>query len=76
VLAGIKRVIGTEQTPKTAATADVIGEMLKRCPNILTGKRNKALIALGFADAFRRSELVALRMAGFRPIYAARRPSS
>jgi site-specific recombinase XerD len=63
VLAGIKRMIGTEQTPKTAATADVIGEMLKRCPDTLAGKRNRALIALGFAGAFRRSELVALEVA-------------
>jgi site-specific recombinase XerD len=61
-LSGIKRVIGAEQTAKTAATADVIGELLKRCPNTLTGKRDRALIALGFAGAFRRSELVALEV--------------
>lgn len=63
VLSGIKREIGTRQTPKTAATADLIGEMLAKCPGTLTGKRDRALIALGFAGAFRRSELVALDVA-------------
>jgi site-specific recombinase XerD len=63
VLAGIKREIGARQTPKTAATADLVGQMLATCPNTLTGKRDRALIALGFAGAFRRSELVALEVA-------------
>jgi site-specific recombinase XerD len=63
VLSGIKREIGTRQTPKTAATADLIQMMLTECPNTMTGKRDRALIALGFAGAFRRSELVALEVA-------------
>jgi site-specific recombinase XerC len=63
VLGGIKREIGTRQTPKTAATADLIQAMLTKCPNTMTGKRDRALIALGFAGAFRRSELVALEVA-------------
>ena len=37
--------------------------MLKHCPPTLTGKRDRALLALGFAGAFRRSELVALQVA-------------
>jgi integrase len=38
-------------------------EMLKHCPDTLAGKRDRALIALGFAGAFRRSELCALEVA-------------
>jgi len=32
------------------------------CPNTMLGIRDRALLALGFAGAFRRSELVALRV--------------
>jgi integrase len=62
VMRGIRRTIGTASTQKAPATADIIGEMLKRCPDTLVGKRDRALLALGFAGAFRRSELVALRV--------------
>jgi integrase len=41
----------------------VIGEMLRLCPPTLAGQRDRALLALGFAGAFRRSELVALHVA-------------
>jgi integrase len=37
--------------------------MLACCPDTLTGKRDRTLLALGFAGAFRRSELVALTVA-------------
>lgn len=36
--------------------------MLMRTPDTLAGKRDRALLALGFAGAFRRSELVALNV--------------
>ena len=35
--------------------------MLALCPDTLAGKRDRALLALGFAGAFRRSELMALK---------------
>jgi integrase len=41
----------------------VLGEMLKLCPDTLLGKRDRALLAFGFAGAFRRSELCALEVA-------------
>ena len=37
--------------------------MLALCPATLAGHRDRALLALGFAGAFRRSELVALEVA-------------
>ena len=37
--------------------------MLVLCPDTLIGKRDRALLALGFAGAFRRSELCALDVA-------------
>lgn len=60
VMKGIRRRIGTAPNRKTAATADVLAALLMRTPDTLTGKRDRALLALGFAGAFRRSELVAL----------------
>jgi integrase len=63
VMRGIRRAIGTAPTRKSPATADLIGEMLKHCPETLAGKRDRALLALGFAGAFRRSELAALEVA-------------
>jgi len=63
VLGGIRRKIGTRPAQKAPATAERIASMLADLPDTLTGKRNHALIALGFAGAFRRSELVTLDVA-------------
>ncbi|ACA17756.1 integrase family protein [Methylobacterium sp. 4-46] len=57
---GIRRKIGTAPARKAAATVDVVSAMLVHVPQTLAGKRDRALLALGFAGAFRRSELVAL----------------
>src|SRR5665811_868591 len=37
-------------------------QMIEGCPDSLIGLRDRALLALGFAGAFRRSELVALEV--------------
>jgi len=63
---GVRRTVGVAPTQKAAATADVLTAMLMHVPNTLAGKRDKALLALGFAGAFRRSELVALDVADLR----------
>jgi site-specific recombinase XerD len=62
ILAGIRRTLGTAPKRKAAATAERVRAMLDACPNTMIGLRDRALLALGFAGAFRRSELVALRV--------------
>ena len=59
-LAGIRRTVGVAKVQKAPATVERIVEMVKSCPDTLQGRRDKALLLLGFAGAFRRSELVAL----------------
>ncbi|HEU5366665.1 MAG TPA: site-specific integrase [Hanamia sp.] len=62
VLKGIKREKGIAQKKKAPATAERIEHMIAYCSDTLTGLRDKALLLLGFAGAFRRSELVALKV--------------
>ena len=63
LMRGIRRTIGAARDQKAPATADVLGTMLKHLPDSLIGQRDRALLTLGFAGAFRRSELVALTVA-------------
>jgi site-specific recombinase XerD len=60
VLAGIRRAIGREQKGKAPATTPRLREMVASCDTTLIGLRDRALLLLGFAGAFRRSALVAL----------------
>jgi site-specific recombinase XerD len=60
ILAGIRHTVGTAPRRKQAVTADRIRQMLDACPPTMLGIRDRALLALGFVGAFRRSELVAL----------------
>ena len=62
VMRGIRRTVGAAPERKAAAVADQVRAMLDACPDTLQGKRDRALLALGFAGAFRRSELVALQV--------------
>jgi integrase len=57
---GIRRALGRAQTQKAPAVTDVIRAMLDTLGNGAAGLRDRALVLLGFAGAFRRSELVAL----------------
>lgn len=59
-LKGIRRSIGVAKTQKAPATATKIAAMAAGCGDDLRGLRDRALLLLGFAGAFRRSELVAL----------------
>ncbi|MGB3917555.1 tyrosine-type recombinase/integrase [Thiothrix litoralis] len=68
-LKGIRRSSGVRATKKSAATIDKIYQMIAQC-NIKTlqGKRDKAVLLLGFAGAFRRSELVGLTVADLEEV--------
>lgn len=59
-LKGIRRALGVAPIQKVAMTVDRLQDILKHVPDTLQGKRDKAILLLGFAGAFRRSELVAL----------------
>jgi integrase len=63
VMAGIRRTLGSEQTRKQPVSLDLLRRMLEYVDlRSLTGLRDRALLLLGFAGGFRRSELVALRV--------------
>jgi integrase len=59
-LKGIKRTMGTAPVQKAAALTDDIRAMVEATDTGLIGVRDRALILLGFAGAFRRSEVVGL----------------
>ena len=60
VMAGIRRELGAAQQGKTAAVTDDIRAMVGSLVGDLRGVRDRALLLIGFAGAFRRSELIAL----------------
>ncbi len=60
VAAGIRRAKGTAPHGKAPAVTAEIRAMVAALPDTLMGRRDRALLLLGFAGAFRRSELVAL----------------
>jgi site-specific recombinase XerD len=67
-LAGIRRTIGVAPVKKSPATVGRVVEMIRLCPTTLPGLRDRAMLLLGFAGAFRRSELVALRVEDVREV--------
>lgn len=60
VWAGIRRAKGTYQEGKDPILVEDLRKMVEALPDTLTGKRDRALLLVGFAGAFRRSELVAI----------------
>ncbi len=62
VMKGIRRTHGTAQEAKAPATVEVIRRMVEQLPDNLLGIRDRALLLVGFAGAFRRSELVGLNV--------------
>ncbi len=64
VMRGIRRTAGAALAQKAPATAERMEAMLQAIPaDTLLGQRDRAMLLLGFAGAFRRSELVALQVA-------------
>jgi site-specific recombinase XerD len=60
---GIRRTVGAAPVRKAPATADKVVAMAALADADLKGLRDRAILLLGFAGAFRRSELVALDVA-------------
>lgn len=62
VMRGIRREVGIAPVQKHPATAERILTMIAHIPDTMVGKRDRAMLLLGFAGAFRRSELAALNV--------------
>ena len=62
VLRGIRSTIGTARAGKAPATADLLMQMVALCPDSMIGRRERALLALGFAGAFRRTREALARL--------------
>lgn len=62
VMRGIRRARGAPPAEKRPATTPVIRAMVEPLADDLRGRRDRALLLLGFAAALRRSELVALEI--------------
>jgi site-specific recombinase XerD len=65
-LRGIRRIAGSAPARKAPATADKIVAMVEKVGADIKGLRDRALLLLGFAGAFPRSELVALDVADLK----------
>jgi site-specific recombinase XerD len=66
-LRGIRRTLGIARRRKAPVTASTAKAMVRSVPDSLVGIRDCAILLLGFAGAFRRSELVALDVADLEP---------
>ena len=66
-LKGIRRTVGTAQTTKAPLLTADVRRMVEALPNTLAGRRDRALLLLGFAGGFRRSELAALDVGDVLP---------
>ncbi len=66
VLEGIKRTIGTEPDQAPAYEIEEYKQCIRTIPATPTGLRDRAMLLVCFAGAFRRSELVALNVDGIQ----------
>ena len=64
LLDGIRRTIGTQPDQAPAFALSSYKDAIRLIPPTLTGRRDQALLLVGFAGAFRRSELVSLDVEG------------
>jgi site-specific recombinase XerD len=63
VIRGIRRDKGTRPEQKRALTSDELRKMVTALPSTPHGLRDRALLLIGFAGGFRRSELAAIDFA-------------
>ncbi len=61
-LKGIRRTLGTAQETKTPLLTADVRRMIEALPDNRAGQRDRALLLLGFAGGFRRSEIAALNV--------------
>lgn len=61
-LSGIRRRLNTDPVKKAPVLPEELIRMINTLPDTVSGKRDKALLLVGFAGAFRRSELVGLSL--------------
>jgi integrase len=66
VMAGVRRAKGTAQKGKEPLSAELLRNMFSGMPDDLRSARDRALLLVGFAGAFRRSEVVGLRRENVR----------
>jgi integrase len=65
-MAGIRRAKGTAQQGKRPIVTEDLRRLIAELPGTLAGRRDAALLLLGFAGGFRRSELVSLDIEDLR----------
>jgi site-specific recombinase XerD len=61
-LKGIRRTLGTAQVGKRPLFTEQLRAMVRELPDELQGMRDRALLLLGFAGGFRRSELAGIEI--------------
>ena len=61
-LRGTRRQLGVAQPQKTALEIDALRSVVLAIPDDLRGRRDRALLLVGWTAALRRSELVALEV--------------
>ncbi len=66
-LKGIRRTLGTAQATKAPLLTADVRRMVEALPDTVAGRRDRALLLLGFAGGFRRSELAALDLGDVLP---------
>ncbi len=62
VLKGARRKLGVAQKGKDPLLLNDVQRIINACPENLLGLRDRALVLVGFAGAFRRSELVSIEV--------------
>ncbi len=61
-LKGIRRTVGTAQSGKRPLYTDQVRAMIHALPKGLQGRRDRALLLMGYAGGFRRSELAGIEV--------------
>lgn len=66
IMKGIRRTLGSAQRQAAPAVSTIMRQWVQHLPDSLLGTRDRALLLMGFAGAFRRSELIGLDVEAVR----------